>query len=50
MQCCTQVSLLPSRILVSGLDDVWRMSLGLNTGIVVTFDTTDHSLPTDLVV
>jgi hypothetical protein len=39
-----QVSLLPSRIHVSGLDDIWHMSLGLNTGNVVTFDTTDLSL------
>jgi hypothetical protein len=49
-QCCMQVSLLPSRIHVSGLDDIWHMSLNLNTGNVVTFDTTDLSLPTDLVV
>jgi hypothetical protein len=42
-----QVSLLPSRIHVSGLDDIWHMSLSLNTGNVVTFDL---SLPTDLVV
>jgi hypothetical protein len=48
--CCMQVSLLPSRIHVSGLDDIWRMSLSLNTGNVVTFDTADLSLPTDLVV
>jgi hypothetical protein len=48
--CCMQVSLLPSRIHVSGLDDIWHMSLSLNTGNVVTFDTTDLSLPTDLVV
>jgi hypothetical protein len=48
--CCMQVSLLPSRIHVSGLNDIWHMSLSLNTGNVVTFDTTDLSLPTDLVV
>jgi hypothetical protein len=39
--CCMQVSLLPSRIHVSGLDDIWHMSLSLNTGNVVTFDTTE---------
>jgi hypothetical protein len=48
--CCMQVPLLPSRIHVSRLDDIWHMSLSLNTGNVVTFDTTDLSLPTDLVV
>jgi hypothetical protein len=48
--CCMQVPLLPSRIHVSGLDDIWHMSSSLNTGNVVTIDTTDLSLPTDLVV
>jgi hypothetical protein len=48
--CCMQVSLLPSRVHVSGLDDIWHMSLSLNTGNEVTFHTTDLSLPTDLVV
>jgi hypothetical protein len=41
---------LPPRIHVSGLDDIWHISLSLNTGNVVTFETTDLSLPTDLVV
>jgi hypothetical protein len=39
--CCTQVSPLPSRIHVSGLDNIWHMSFSLSTGNVVTFDTTD---------
>jgi hypothetical protein len=43
--CCTQVSPLPSRIHVSGLDDIRHMSLNLNTGNVVTIDVTDLSLP-----
>jgi hypothetical protein len=30
--------------------DIWHISSSLNTGNVVTFDTTDLSLPTDLVV
>jgi hypothetical protein len=45
---CTQVSPLPSRIHVSGLDDIWYMSLNLDTGNVVTFDTADLSLPQHL--
>jgi hypothetical protein len=47
--CRMQVSLLPSRIHVSGLDEIWHLLLRLNTGNVVTFDT-DLSLSTDLVV
>jgi hypothetical protein len=46
--CCTQVSPLPSPIHVSELDDIWHMSSSLNIGNVVTFGTTDFSLPTDL--
>jgi hypothetical protein len=48
--CCTEVSPLTSLIHVSGLDDIWHMSLRLNTGNVINTDTTDLSLPTDLVV
>jgi hypothetical protein len=48
--CCTKVSPLPSRIHVSGLGDIWHMSLSLNIGNVVTYDTIDLSLPTDLVL
>jgi hypothetical protein len=41
---------MPSPIHVSGLDDIWYMSLSLIPEIVVSTDTTDLSLPTDLVV
>jgi hypothetical protein len=44
------VSPLPSRIDVSGLDDIWYILLSLNTGNVYFIDTTHLSLATDLVV
>jgi hypothetical protein len=51
LPCCRQVSPAPSHIHVSGLDEIYHLSLSLNTGNGVPFDTADlSSLPTDLVV
>jgi hypothetical protein len=50
MDVVRRVSPLPTLIHVSGLDDIWHMSLSLNIGNVVTFYTADLNLPTDLVV